>query len=68
MIKLYSNDCPKCKILKRKLDEAGVECEVVSDVDRMVEMGLTTVPMLEVDEKMMDFMGALNWIKEEGTE
>lgn len=63
MVKLYSTGCSKCIILTKKLDEAGITYDVFDDVDKMIEMGMTTVPMLEVDGKIMNFKEAVDWIK-----
>lgn len=63
MVKLYSTGCTKCTILTKKLDSAGITYEVFDDVDKMIEMGMTTVPMLEVDGKIMNFKEAVDWIK-----
>ncbi len=64
MITLYSTGCPKCNILKTKLNEKGVEYEICDDVDAMQEKGFTVVPMLEVDGKIMNFLESNKWIKE----
>lgn len=63
-VTFYSNDCPRCKILQQKLDEKGVMYEKVSDVEIMKQKGFMSVPMLEVDEKIMTYLEAINWIKE----
>ena len=60
---LYSNDCPKCKILKQKLDNAKVNYFVCSDVETMKEKGFKAVPMLEIDGMVFDYLSAVNWIK-----
>ena len=49
MIVLYSNDCPRCKILKAKLDQKGVEYQIVNDVALMISMGMSMMPVLEVE-------------------
>lgn len=59
---LYSTGCPKCGILKRKLDERGVVYETVSDVDEMLRLGINSAPYLGVDDKLMDFNQAVGWI------
>lgn len=61
---LYSTDCPKCKILKSKLDEKNIKYEVCSDLPTMIKKGFKSVPMLKVDGKVMTFLEANNWIKE----
>ena len=65
MIKLYSTGCPRCVVLKKKLDAKGMNYEVVSDVALMESLGFTSVPMLEVDDKMMDYVEANKWINEQ---
>ena len=52
---LYSTDCPKCKVLKSKLDSKGIEYNVISDVDIMTSKGIDTVPVLEINGEMMNF-------------
>ena len=58
----YSTDCPKCKVLKAKLDSKGIDYTVFNDVDKMVEMGITTVPDLMVDGKLMNFKESIEWL------
>ena len=59
---LYSTGCPRCKILKSKLDKKGITYSVVDDVDKMLSMGMVVVPVLEVDGVRMNFKEAINWI------
>ena len=58
----YSTDCPKCKVLKAKLDSKGIDYTVFNDIDRMVEMGITTVPNLMVNGKLMNFKESIDWL------
>lgn len=58
----YSTGCPKCKVLKAKLDSKGIEYTIFNDVDRMVEMGITTVPNLMIDGKLMNFKESIEWL------
>lgn len=64
---LYSTGCPKCKVLKKKLDDAGVDYETVSDVDEMLKLGMSSAPALGVNGEIMNFATAINWIRESGT-
>lgn len=59
---LYSNNCPKCKILKSKLDSKSIEYELIQDVDLMIEKGFDEVPILEADGKTMKFKDANDWL------
>jgi len=62
VIKLFSTHCPKCKILTKKLQEYNIEFEEENNVDSMLSIGITTVPMLNVDGVMMDFSQAIQWL------
>lgn len=61
---MYSTGCPKCRVLEAKLKKAGIEYETVSDTDAMGAIGLTEVPYLSVDGKLMDFGTAIKWLNE----
>lgn len=58
MITLYTNHCPCCGVLESRLKAAGIRYRIVDDVHRMLEMGLTTMPMLEADGVMMNYPAA----------
>ena len=62
---LYEHGCPRCKVLKSKLDEKGIEYEDISDVEVMKEKGFKEAPKLEFDGVIMDFKEAVKWIKEQ---
>lgn len=64
---LYTSHCPKCKVLRTKLDNAGITYDVFDDVDKMIEMGMTTVPILCVDGWNMTYSESIKWIKERET-
>ena len=65
-ITLYTTHCPKCKVLETKLQQRGLEYETVEDENIMVEKGFLSAPMLEIDEEVFDFSGAINWLKAGG--
>lgn len=60
---LYSTGCPKCKVLKAKLDSKGIEYEIIDDVDEMMRLGMTTVPCLGVDGEVLNFKESMKWIE-----
>ena len=66
MCTLYSTDCPKCKILKKKLDDAGISYEENNNTEDMVKLGIEQVPVLCTDETLLSFGEAVKWIKEHG--
>lgn len=61
-IVLYTTDCPKCKVLESKLNGKRIEYDVCRDVSVMESMGVKTVPMLEVDGKMMNCYEAVLYV------
>ena len=62
---LYEHGCPRCKVLKIKLDQKGVQYENVTDVKIMQEKGFKEAPKLEVDGTIYDFKEAIKWIGEQ---
>lgn len=65
MITIYTTaTCPKCRILKKKLEEKGIEYEEFTDEEEMQRMGIMAVPVLDVDGRMMDFPDAINYVNE----
>jgi hypothetical protein len=65
---LYSIDCPKCKVLQKKLSDARIQYAYCTDKEKMVYMGITSLPMLLVNDVLLDFSEALDWIEEHGQE
>lgn len=62
MTKLFSTHCPRCNILVAKLNQKNVKFEEITDINTMEKMGIMSVPMLLVDDKLMDFKEAVTWI------
>lgn len=59
---LYTNHCPRCLVLENKLKEKHVPYEVFTDVKEMIAMGMKEAPMLQVDETIMGFKEAMEYI------
>ena len=64
MITLYTIDCPKCKILEKKLNNAKIKYLVVKDRDEIKAKGMDLMPVLEVDDNRMNFKQACDWVNE----
>jgi glutaredoxin len=64
MITLYSTGCPQCRVLEAKLDAAHIQYIVDENVEEMQAKGFTTMPTLEVDGNIMNFMEAIKWVNE----
>lgn len=60
---LYTTHCPKCKVLEAKLGQKNIDFELIDDEQVMINKGFMSAPMLEVDNEIMDFSGAINWLK-----
>lgn len=66
MIVLFTIDCPNCKILERKLEQANIGYAVCRDKEVMREYGIDHLPVLRVDDKLMSFKEAIKWINNQG--
>ena len=55
--------CPKCKVLKKKLEDKGIEFTENEDIDEILSMGIMNAPTLSVNGELLDFMSALDWVK-----
>ena len=60
---LYEHGCPRCKILKMKLDQKGIQYKTVHDVEVMKEKGFQEAPKLEVGNVVYGFKEAVEWLK-----
>ncbi len=63
-IVLFSSGCPKCKVLKQKLDDRKIEYEVSEDFDELIEQNLQTVPVLKVNGEYYQFGEAIKVVNE----
>lgn len=61
-ITLYSTGCPKCKVLKSKLEEKNIEFVENNSVEDMTGLGITQVPVLSIDGVLFDFKQAVTWV------
>ena len=63
---LYTTHCPKCRVLDAKLHLSDIEFETCEDVDKMQSLGITSAPVLGVDDKLLSFKEAVDWINNGG--
>lgn len=61
-IKLYTIHCPKCNVLENKLKSKNIDYIEITDIGTIIEKGYISVPVLEVDDKVMNFTDANTWI------
>jgi glutaredoxin len=58
-----SSTCPKCKVLKLKLDKAGVKYTVNENTEDMLSIGIKTIPYLQLDDgTLLDFAQAVKFV------
>lgn len=66
MVTIYTTEtCPKCKILKKKLTDKNIDFKDETDVEELLRLGIKDVPVLKVDETLLDFSAANSWINEQ---
>ena len=63
MVTIYTSEsCPKCKILKEKLKSKNIEYVECNNVNLMLSKGISSVPYLEDNDILMDFVKANEWV------
>lgn len=65
-IVLYSIGCPKCKVLEDKLNRNKIDYQIITNKDEMIRIGITEVPVLNVNGELLGFSEANNWINKNG--
>lgn len=65
MIKLYSTGCPKCEVIKKKLEAKNIKYIECGDVEEMKARGIRFLPVIEVDGQLLEFSEANKWINEQ---
>ena len=67
---LYSVNCAKCKVLETKLDQLQISYSLVTDPEIVARVGkahgITSAPILQVDDIFYDFTRAIKYLKEIG--
>ena len=62
---LYTTHCPMCTMLKTKLDAKNINYEVCTDTEKMTELGIKTVPVLQINGgSLMSLRESLKWLEE----
>ena len=66
MVVLYSTGCPNCIVLEKKMVREGIDFSLSNDIDKLIEKGYQSAPILEVDGNFMEYKQAIDWIKNRG--
>lgn len=60
---LYTIGCPLCNVLKEKLESKQITFEINTDEDKMAQLGITQVPVLQLDNgELLEFSAANKYI------
>lgn len=66
---LFTTGCPKCKVLKLKLEKANIDFDICEDMNSIAAIcdtiGVSYVPILKVEDKYLDFGDAIKWVGEQ---
>ena len=70
-VTLYSTGCPKCNVLKKKLEAANINYTEVTDTDKVTQIcnstGFDSVPIIAIEDgHILDFNRAIAWVKQVG--
>lgn len=65
-ITFYTTHCPKCKVLKTKMDAMGLVYNTVEDVNEMEKLSIFSAPALKINNTIYDFGRAIKKLKEIG--
>lgn len=65
IVTLYSTNCPRCVVLEKKLQNAGINFSINNNIEEMLALGFLEAPILMVDGKAMAFKEANDWIGEQ---
>lgn len=61
-IVLYTTHCPKCKVLESKLIEKNIDFQIEEDIEKLIDLGYMSAPILSVDGEVMEFSEAVKWV------
>ena len=59
---LYSTGCPKCNVLKKKMDSKNIKYVECNSISEMEKLNISSVPMLMVNGELMMFKEAVDYI------
>lgn len=63
---LYTNHCPLCNALKEQLDAKKIEYVEETDLETMLNLGITRTPMMHIDGyfQLLNYKDSLKWVEE----
>ena len=61
---LYTTHCPRCEVLRKKMDAANIHYQLNENVTEMQRLGIEAVPVLKIENQLLSFTEAVKWINE----
>ena len=69
MVTLFTTHCPQCNVLEKVLKQNNIEFNTVDNQEEILKVAqenqIYTSPILQVDDKYMEFKEALAWARGE---
>lgn len=62
MIVLYSTNCPRCNVIRSKLDQKHIHYSICTDMKEITNKGFQQAPVLYTGTSFLDFKQAIEWI------
>lgn len=66
VILYHQNGCGMCRAVEMMLNKKEIEYESCTNIDEMIQKGITGTPTLEVDGQRFIKKECLDWIKTRG--
>lgn len=64
MVLYTTSTCPKCKVIKMKLEKAGLAYDSCEDMTIMEPLGIKSVPQLQLDNgQLLDFNAIVSFLR-----
>lgn len=63
-ITIYTTHCPRCEVLKKKLEQKGITWyNEIDSMEIMNNLGIKSVPMMSINNgELMNFEEAIKWV------
>ena len=58
----YTIGCPLCRGLEAQLKNKNIKYETVEGTDKLIALHMSSAPMLQVGDKIMNYREALTWV------
>lgn len=62
----YTTHCPKCSVLKKKLESKGIVFLETDNITELIEKGIKEAPVLKIEDNFLTFSDAIKWVNAQG--